>query len=355
MDPNTPITNPQPEAAGPKRKNLVIIAIIVGVLVIVGLIALGISLAQPKQQGTGKSDDKIANQFYDTLGNAAKQPKLRVAMFRQTFVKKADADAKQNVGSTQSSIAQLDTGKKTYENVYATEISGTGKGFHVGRCAGAISYGVTDSEAGTITSLTAAVQRLKQPLTRDTPGTVSDSCKAFGVPAGATSDLAYARLTDGVFPITLQQNEGNDWVQKLKAGALFTVKDEGLVTRNSQQLRKLSFEPKSKENENNINATLYDYFKEAVQLEKLKRDNPNALYQYAFIGVNPGITGGVKGFYLIDEKTNLPVYSELQGISRDRDGDPTTISGRNIARSTFTYDFVLQNTIDVNTPLEILE
>jgi len=59
----------------------------------------------------------------------------------------------------------------------------------------------------------------------------------------------------------------------------------------------------------------------------------------------------VGGFYLIDEKTNLPVYSELYGTNPDRASDvrPTA---KAITRSKQNYSFPAELTITLDTPLE---
>jgi len=43
---------------------------------------------------------------------------------------------------------------------------------------------------------------------------------------------------------------------------------------------------------------------------------PAAEVAYEFQSINPLNSGGVGGYYLIDEKRNLPVYCELQGRTR---------------------------------------
>src|SRR5262249_45989106 len=138
---------------------------------------------------------------------------------------------------------------------------------------------------------------------------------------------------------------------KVKAVDLFEVKDDGLVEHDGAQLRKFTITPRG----DSVNKQLFDIFYEAAGIEKVTREKPNAVWQYALITVNPQNSGSVGGYYLIDEQKNLPVYSEMYGTNPDRPSATSGAAGRNIARTKERYYYPEQPTITTQTTLEILQ
>jgi hypothetical protein len=182
---------------------------------------------------------------------------------------------------------------------------------------------------------------------------VADSCARYGTAPGALTSLAWARLSDGIMPVTLETDQAKDWAEKMKGTALFTVTDEGLVKRDGQNYRKYAFKPKV--DADRIGATLLEIFKQSSHVEELKRQNPNAVYDYPFIPLSATLAHGAEGFYLINEKTNLPVYSEINSVSKDRPNDGKAPSRLNLVRSKQIYSYPSQMALNLNTPLEILQ
>lgn len=293
-----------------------------------------------------------AYKLYDALGNAVAQQKLRVAMHRTTYANKADADAHQHKGSEQSSVAAMDTTIPVYANVFASSI-GEGSGFTVGRCVNKAAYGNPDSDAAGIKTLAAAVERLKQPLGQIPKGQVGDSCSQYGLAPGAIVHLAWARLSDGIMPVTLERAQARDWAEKMKGTALFKVTDDGLTAKDGRQVRKYSFSPNIESDR--IGVTLYEIFKQASHIEELQRQHPGTTYGYAYIPPSATLSSGAQGFYLIDETTNLPVYSEINSLAKDMAADGHAPSLLNLARTKFSYSYGAPVSIDMNTPLELLD
>lgn len=48
----------------------------------------------------------------------------------------------------------------------------------------------------------------------------------------------------------------------------------------------------------------------AAGIDTVKREHPGATLEFAVVSVNPRNTGGVGGYHLIDERADLPGYSE---------------------------------------------
>lgn len=340
-----------------EHKKLLAVGVIAAVLAVLLIAVVAIMAlmtgggAKPTKEG---ADNATARLFYDALGNAAKQQKLRVAMYRATYANRADADKKQNIGREASSVAEVDITAGKVRAVYATSVTHAPE-FAIGRCMDNTEYNddYFVSKQPRPTSLGAAADALKtnERLYKVTQNLVFVVCPSLGVMPSAAFDLASFRLSDGVFPVTLTDTQAHNWKTKLQDANLFTLKDEGVVEREGRQLRRISFSPTASDE---INQRLYTIFSEAGEIEKIKREHPEAHWEYEFITVNPANTGSVSGFYLIDEKTKLPVYSEMNGINKDKENKEKS-ARFNIARTKQAYTFGKPLSLEFASPLEILE
>lgn len=354
-----------PVQASPKNdrppRNWPLLWVAAGIAVVVIGILLYVTIgkkASPNQSGS--SAGGTTSQLYETLGNAAKQSKIRVGMYRATYANKADAAAKQNPGSIASSVSEIDTVAGKYRSVFAHNLLQEDKTFSVGRCLDRDTYNDAyntplnkEPRASSLQDIAPHLSLAPQGhLYKITEPLVFISCPHLGL-LPSSPPLAVSRLSDGVFPVTLTQQQAATWTAKIKQANLFDIKDEGMVERDGKQLRKISFAPK--DNSLTINKSLYDIFYRAGEIDKIKREHPEAEWQYEFVAINPVNSGGVGGFYLIDEKTNLPVYSELYGTNPDKQTNASRAAGQNIAHTKQTYAYPTGLTMDINTPLEFLE
>jgi hypothetical protein len=324
-------------------------AIIVILLVVVAVMGMMMRGGQPTSL-IGK-DDKTANLFYDSLGNAAGQQQLRVAMYRATYATTEDADAKQNTGTETSSVAEVDIATTKSRSVYATNASSSEKPaqFTIGRCMDGTTYSddyaINKTPRPTSLAEAADVLKTNQHLYK-TNVPIFIPCPNLGIITGASIDLAAFRFSDGVFPVTITEPQANNWKNQVKEADLFTIKDEGTVEYNGQQLKKIGFTPKDQKS---VNKKLYSIFNETAEIDKIKAQQPNAIYEYEFISIAPANTGSVGGYYLIDEKSKLPVYSELYGTNTTK-----STSRFNIARTKQAYQFGKPLSLTIESPLEIL-
>lgn len=334
------------------------LALILLVAVAVLGVAIGSAIWLSTQKPNSSASEPTAGveaKFYSTLANAAQQQKLRVGMYRETFATKADADARKNVGTVASSVGEIDT-QKGFRAVFANTILQE-DGYMVGRCIDGTTYNDYYQSPAKSTSRAKTLQEAAGRLTLMPEGSLYKvtqpltyiSCPHLGL-LPASPPIAMVRLSDGVFPVTLSEAQAKNWQQKITAAKLFAVKDEGTVKRDGKNLRKLSF---TSYNESTTQK-LYDIFYETAEIAKIKSEQPKAEVDYEFQSMNPNNTGGVGGYYLIDEQQNLPVYSELYGTNPDKTGD-TSAARRNIARTKQSYAYPSQLSLDFNTPLEFLE
>jgi hypothetical protein len=343
----------------PKRRLMITVLVIVAVALLSGTI-LALTSGKKTKNGNNtapQNNSSATTMFYSMLGNAAKQQKLRVAMYRETYANKADADAKHNIGVQTSSVSEVDTAAGKFRSVFvSSELQGTGK-FNIGRCLDGITYqdDYTAHHLSFPSTLTEASTQLKLlpegHLYQVTEPLVFITCPHLGI-LPSSEHIAFSRLSDGVFPVTLSDSEAAAWRQKVQAANLFTVTDEGTVTHDGKKLKKLSFTPKQIDG---VNQQLYQIFADAGEITKIKSEHPTAEVDYEFLSINPFNSGSVGGFYLVDPQTNLPVYSELYGTNPDKQLGSSPSASKNIARTKQSYSYPDQLTIDINTPLEYLQ
>jgi len=325
------------------------------VLIAVAAIVLPILLGGSKQAndtGAKIGDTKAAVRLFDALGKGASQQNIRVAQLRKTYAARADLQKDTDPGFVQSSIAEL-VGQK-FRALYAQRMYDTDT-FRMQRCMDGTTYIDGLGAAGTgrtpPKTLTEANEYLKQ-MYQVTQNLTFIVCPHAGVMPGGSIDLAPARLSDGLMPVTFSGVQANNWKNKLAEANLFNVKDEGVMTQGGKQVRKLSFTPVN--NRADVNKQLYDIFYQAGEIEKIKREQPKAEWQFEFISINPANSGSIQGYYLIDESTGLPVYSELEGLGQDRDKSQASSRGA-LGHNRQAYSYPTTPTIDLTTPLEFLE
>lgn len=342
-------------SGGKKMGKWLIPAIVVVVLLGAGLIffALGGNKKDTKNGDAG--DSKTAISLYDVLAKGASQKNIRVAQYRTTYATKADLESKNDPGFVQSSIGELVNNK--YRAVYAQRMYDK-TDYNMERCMDGVSYWdglgtAFGSQRPAPKTLAESNEYLKQ-MYRVTEAVQFTVCPYVGVMPGGTLDLAPARMSDGLMPVTLSDSQAANWKSKLQTASLFTVTDEGMVTHDGKQVRKYSFAPRG--DASTVNEQLYDIFYEAGEIEKIMREQPKAEWKYEFIGINTANHGGIKGYYLVDEQTGLPVFSELYGIGEDKDKDPARpVTKANLGYNKQSYAYPSAPTIELNTPLEIVE
>lgn len=329
-------------------------------LVAAGLLAgCAAPVAGTPQPGGVDPDGKAEGLFFVALQNAARQQRLRVAMYRETFATKADADARRNVGTFTSSVSEVDTERGRFRSVWANNI--LQEGFSEGRCVdGRIFNDHYEDESRRASTLAGAATRLRLRPAGDlfevTQPLRFVTCPHLGL-LPASPPLAMSRLSDGVFPVTLGDQQAANWAERVRAADLFTFRDDGVVDRDGTPLRKISFAARG--GDLPVNQVLYDAFHVAGEIDRIAAEYPTAETAYEFQSINPLNSGGVGGYYLIDETRNLPIYSELQGTNPDRPGAAGVGDAKrvatNIARTRQIYAYPVELTIDVDSPLELLD
>jgi hypothetical protein len=340
-------------------------SVIVGVAGGIVLVAvLGIVLVQNRNQTAQQAKaDETKALFYGMLENAARQQKIHVGMYRETFDTKEHADAMRNPGTVMSSVAEVDTEEKAYRSVFATNEIFNPE-FSVGRCIDGTTYNDYYSE-GHPTNKAPRATTLPQAAGPEHLGMLPTghlfkvteplqfiSCPYLGL-LPSSSLIAVSRLSDGVMPVTLSDAQAKRWAQAVMKADLFDIKDGGSANYKGKDVKKVSFSPRD---ETSINDRLYKIFYETAEIDKIKRELPDAQWQYEYLSLNIQNTGSVGGYYLVDDTAKLPVYSELYSTNPDKKsskpGDPAS---KNIVRTKQSYEFPSKLTITLETPLEFLK
>ncbi|HYG83627.1 MAG TPA: hypothetical protein VD907_02000 [Verrucomicrobiae bacterium] len=344
----------QPVSPQKQRNRMILFTIVVAILAVVGIIVAILSANRNDAPKPAAESSNLEKTFYESLANASQQQRIRVAMLRKTYANAADAAANKNVGVVASTVSEIDVAAGKYRNVFANKNLGKDV-FTLGRCIDGTDYIDLRNASEEAKTLQEANQDLLA-LSRVTENLQFVTCKRVGLyPQAVVVDLAPARINDGVFPVTLKPAQAKTWEEEMIKADLFTVTDEGEQTFEGKKVRKISFAPKG--DGLSVNQTLYQNFFKAAEIQKLKAENnPDAQYDYAFISINASNSGGVKGFYLIDETTKLPVYSELMGVNKDREAaESDSVKRLNIGVTKQTYSYPPELTLDEKSQLEILQ
>ncbi len=295
----TPQPAPEITTQAPKKSNkalYIILGIIGGLIVLGGIITVIVMLIS---NATGSSSSSSASTlFYDTLSNASQQTKVHFAA--ETTRYKDESSAKANkYDKYDQSLAEFDTKTKQYSAVYATDDTIIPSN---GRCVQNKEYKVTGYLYKDFNAARAAL---------NTPSTELMPQSAYSKYGACTYD-DFGRegiLSDGLIPLGFTSAQSKDWLTALQAQNAFTIKDEGSATYKGQTGRKISFAL-------NKGVTCQDLFfaqQDGTTGTHGGLNSNKYLYEETyFAGTN---TTGLKGFYIIDEKTKLPIYSEFQTVA----------------------------------------
>lgn len=157
----------------------------------------------------------------------------------------------------------------------------------------------------------------------------------------------HGSFTDGILPVGLDAERAKKTVQGLKGRGGVSFTDEGSATYKGKTGRKISFEISEQKTGTKHRANIFFYaFRDGpsnkvganVPSLDTMRDN----FETRLHDTTP--QPELKGFYIIDEKTNLPIYSEIVTVAGGlSDFTPTTIWSE--------YAFPDSLSMDLKTPL----
>ncbi|HSX02391.1 MAG TPA: hypothetical protein VLI05_03710 [Candidatus Saccharimonadia bacterium] len=322
----TPLPDPPSKRRG--RRWLIIIGAILVLLFVVwplvGKLVLAIYMKKsPAEQ-----------LLYDSLQKAGSQTMVKLAHSEVVYGSKSDQAAGKVYSSIQS-VSEFNATSKAYSTVYMTSDD---IAYGVGRCVKGQPYRL--GERLLIDNEAQAQQQLQATPTPVPADQVFMSCSY-------DEYHRYGRLSDGIIPIGYDASQAKSWITALANIKLFKVKDEGAATYKGQTGRKISFTLNSVDGHPGST----DLFFYAVRDGVTGQNGGLKMQKYQFDRIlDPGPPNGLSGYYIIDEKTKLPIYSEFQTsqLSDEADGDYQPIVTKQ------HYSYPMSGTITATTQLESL-
>lgn len=332
MEENQPTTpqNQEAPAAQPAPTNLVkkklynkpwfIVAVCAG-----GLLLLLIPVILLMLLNSGGASGSAADKFYKMIEVVAQKSKIRYA-----YTLSIPEGAQYTVDV--KSLSEYDAATGEYSTAYASEAITAA----AGRCVKGIEY---ESAAEQIYAddFKEAEQILKGPYKVNDDKFSVGSCE-FLKPSYR------GNFTDGILAVGLKPEQAANMAKELRDKDPAKLRDEGKVAYKGKTARKISFEVGRELTGKSHQSDVFFYsFRDGtssavganVPLSDISKHFDDAFHVPAV---------GLKGFYLIDEKTNLPIYRYLETTADGaKEGfAPRTVMGEYSFPDTLTMDETTQ-------------
>lgn len=329
------LTN-QPAGLPPKKTKRLVLAI-VGALLLVSIVWAIISfMSKSSAPGTNGRHSAATQLFDDMLATAAAKKTVGLTYAELGYESRATFEAKQ-VKDRVYSVAELDLSTKDYRAVYADELGSANLAYYmVRRCLGGQMYR-SDANALAYRTVQDVKAALMQPFTVTVAESEAQDCSL-------TNPNHPGRLTDGVIPIGLDEQQTKGWLAALHADDFLQVEDKGMTTYGQKSVRKLQVTSSS------IGGvgSFFTAAKNGTGLQLATDEGETGADSYRLDHM--ATSDNISGFYLIDEETKLPVYSEFTAAALL--GDNNDKAGR-VMKHAYTYPEAL--TLDQTSTISTLE
>jgi hypothetical protein len=310
--PSVPSFTNQPAGPPPKHTKRWVLTI-VGALLLVSIVWVLISfMSKSSAPGTGGQQNSAAEQTLDDMfAAAAAKKQVRLTYAEQRYESRTAFEAKQ-VKSQFYSVAELNLDTKDYRAVYAKQLGSGELSYAVRRCLDEKMY---RSDANALAYQT--LDDVKAALAKSFTVTVADGTEARD--CSLTNPDHPGRLTDGVIPIGLNKQQTEGWLAALYEDDFLQVADKGMTTYGQKSVRKIQIASNSLGGAGNFFTAAQNGA--GLQLVADGGDAGADAYRLDHMATSDNVSG----FYLIDEATKLPVYSEfttaaLLGGNNDKAG-----------------------------------
>ncbi len=313
----TPTLAPTAKTPFYKQPWLVIVSVIVGA----SIISAGLAFI------TGTKTSPAEEQFLTMLETAAQKTKVH-------YNYELSRPKAPNFPAVYAhSLVEYDSQTHDYGVVYVSD----GISASSGRCVDGKEYVSTTN-------------RLPDTLA-EAETTIGEDWKPSAAGALGTCDYGKSRFqgsfTDGILPVGLTKDQTKNMVTGLKGRAGVVYTDEGIATYNGKKGRKIGFEVNEAKTGTKHRANIFFYAfrdgpsnKVGANIPDINKMNDN--FESRFHDTTP--QPELKGFYVIDEETHLPIYSQIVTVAGGiPDFTPTTILSE--------YSFPDSLNMDVKTPL----
>jgi hypothetical protein len=286
----------QQEPSYPNRQRRIITFIALGAIALILIFLAAFALFSNKPTETS-GQSEASKLFYDMLAAASTKTKAQLTYVQQDFNTKADLDAKKSA-SQQYSVAELDSASKKYRAVYANQLGPAGDQYYtVRRCLDGKMF-----KPDVFALSLKTVEDVKKALTQPFVEVAADSTETED--CDVTNPDRLGRVTDGVIPVGLTQQQAESLQRNIQEANFVVIEDAGQTTYQQKSVRKLNITTNSIAGA----ANFYD----SAQKSGVGTDT--------FRFEEMATTDNIHGFYLIDEQTKLPVYSEFTSVGLRNSG-----------------------------------
>jgi len=299
---NQPQNRPSmPPSGGFDRKQIAKPAIIICVvlLVVMAILAGTLMMGGKDKPSEDSADNKSAgsqvekNLFYKMMSNAMQKTTVKFEHYEfLDRTKEVGADSGLAIKKA-TSVAEIDDRSKTYSAVFAASENG----LSAQKCIK--NQGFEDSSP-ILGGFTEAYKSLSKPLVpaSNLPSSID--------PCNYKDSVRDGKLTDGILPFGLTKEQKDAWLGGVQESEVFVLQDKGRSTYAGKQVKKYSFKLNSGKTNSVDGTRLLSVFRSAVGQENAYK------LDETFIGFDT-----IEGYYLIDEATELPVYSQLNATSEE--------------------------------------
>lgn len=264
----------------------------------------------------------VADKFYGMIEAAAQKPKIRYA-YNLTQPERGGQS-----GIVVKSLVEYDAATGTYSSAYATEAIVAG----ASRCVKGKEYRST-ADKTLPDDLKMAEQLLKGPF-EPSDGRFSSGACEFERPRYVGD------FTDGMLAVGISPTQAKNMGDELRRTSPAKLTDLGKVTYKGKAAHKIGFEVGKTLGTSHQSDAFFYAFRDGTSSE-VGANVPVKEISKHFDEAFQIPPVGLKGFYLIDEKTNLPLYRYLEAVADDGQGEefaPRTILSEYAFPDTLTMD-----------------
>jgi hypothetical protein len=308
-----------------RRRKWFLPLVIAVVLVVAGLLATLLFVFQNDKDDSTKSGSKNSaenaadngtsrpaeKELYSMFKTAATQKKIRLAF--DLWDSETEQRKKIESKNHRLSLAEYDDSNQTYNSVIVAQNSSVVDNFiYINRCLNGQAYQPVDPSISYKSWDKALAALHEQIELRRTDDSTCDK---------SMLSIKDGKISDGIIPLAISDTQADSWIERLKTEKLFTAETKGTVNYKGKKLLKVSFalneEATTDGSGNQWGAGwLFFVLRDGIDVAKapfanLQESELNVKYNDDLHG--SGLPGSytVKGYYLINEATNLPVYSEF--------------------------------------------
>lgn len=288
------------------------------------LLALPVILLMLNSGAGGAAADK----FYTMIEKTAQESKIRYA-YSLTIPKKGD-----DFSVEVKSLTEYDAATGEYSTAYASDAILAS----ANRCVKGKEYRTTRDDSMP-EDFKEAEEILKGPFKVNDTRFTSGACEFL-------KPRYQGNFTDGILAVGLKPEQAKNMADRLRMDNPAKLTDNGTVTYKGKTARKISFEVGKTLTGSPYQSDEFFYAFRDGMSSKVGANVPlddigkhfDAVYQVPAVGL--------KGYYFIDEKTQLPLYRYMETVADNGEGEafaPRTVMGE--------YSFPEALTMDETTQL----